>query len=167
MSLKPLALISSVKLVSSALANLSRTPNVLFGRRSIKWYVLSQAMLFKSLTLCSARRTTAVVVITAMQTVVMITTTHNSHRLHRTATEWAALQLRNLLHLQQTLQAVQLLTLMPYMVVTRTISPCGMLRSPNNSRKGNRPNLDLRLSRALSDVTHVTETSSIDACLLA
>jgi hypothetical protein len=39
MSLKPLALISSVKLVSSGLANLSRTPNVLSGRRSIKWYV--------------------------------------------------------------------------------------------------------------------------------
>lgn len=105
---------------------------------------------------------------TAMLTVVMITTTHNSLRLHRTAMV-AARQLRSLLLLLLLLilLAVRLLTLMPSMVVTRTISPCGMLRSPNNSRKEGNPSRGLRLLRVRFDVEHAAETSSIDACLLA
>jgi hypothetical protein len=73
---------------------------------------------------------------------------------------------RSLLRLQQTLQAALPLTHMLSMVATRTISPCGMLRLPNNSNKeGHRPKPDLRLSRVRSDVALVAETSSIDACL--
>ena len=166
--LKLLVPILSARLVSSDLASLSMMPNVPFGRRSIKWYVvLPQYRFLHQLTQSSARRTTAVDVImaTAMLTVVMITTTHNSLRLHRTAMV-AARQLHSLL-LLPTLLAVLLLTLMPSMVVTRTISPCGMLRSPNNSRKEGNPNRGLRLSRVRFDVEHGAETSSIDACLLA
>jgi hypothetical protein len=90
-------------------------------------------------------------------------TTHNSHSLQLMLT--VVLHQRSLLRLQLIPQVVPLLIPMLSMVATRTISPCGMLRLPNNSNKeGHRP-LDPRLSRARFDVALVAETSSIDACL--
>jgi hypothetical protein len=127
---------------------------------------LSFSLIQQVLTRCSVRRTTVVDVTMAMVALVptgaMITT--HSHSLQLMLT--VALHLRSLLRLLLIPQAVQLLTHMLSMVATRTISPCGMLRLPNNSNKeGHRPKPDLRLSRVRSDVALVAETSSIDACL--
>jgi hypothetical protein len=96
--------------------------------------------------------------------VALITTTHSSHSLLRPTVGMLLLHPRSLLRLQQTLQAALPLTHMLSMVATRTISPCGMLRLPNNSSKeGLLPLLGHRIARF--DATHVAETSSHDACL--
>jgi hypothetical protein len=101
------------------------------------------------LTSCSVRRTTAVDVTMAMAVAVptgAMITTHNSLSLPLMLTE--ALPQRSLLRLQLTPPVVQLLIPMPSMVVIRTISPCGMLRLPNNSNKAAHRPPDHRLSRA-------------------
>jgi hypothetical protein len=118
------------------------------------------------LILYSVTRTVAVDVTMAMPTVMaaMITITHNRHSLQLMV--MVVLHPRSLLRLQPILQAVQLLIPMLFMVVTRTISQCGMLRLPNNSSKeGHRPSPDPRLAHF--DAAHVAETSSLDACFLA
>jgi hypothetical protein len=119
------------------------------------------------LTLCSERRITAVDVTMAMVAPVptgAMITTHSSHSLQLMLT--VALHLHSLLRLLLIPQAVQLLTLMPSTVATRTISPCGMLHLRNNSNKeGHHPKPDPRLSRVRFDIALVPETLSIDACL--
>jgi hypothetical protein len=100
----------------------------------------------------SVRRTTVVDVRMAMAAAVpteAMITTHNSHSLPLMLT--VAPPRRSLLRLQLTQPVVQLLIPMPSMVVTRTISPCGMLRLPSNSNKAAHHPPDHRLSRARFD----------------